>query len=324
MAEYRIYKLHFTSPLHIGDARDGYDVSLKTIQSDAMYAAIISALAKIGQDIPKDGDMGFIISSLFPFYQASPEVAPVLFFPKPKQQRLPKLQNVADAKKVKKVKWLDQRYFEKTLQGRPIVETQDDVESVKGDFLTRESVPSEFAVSRVSQRVSIDRLGTRDANPFYMDRLYFEDYSGLYFLAQGNVNQIEMALNLLRTEGVGTSRSIGNGQFEWDSGIIDIQVPNDTNYAMAMSIYIPESQTQLQSMTNGDLIAYDLIRRGGWITTPPHTTIRKNTIYAFAAGSVFSKADSVSTGAIVDLAPRINIGHPIWRCGRSLFFPIKL
>ena len=67
MERYHIYKLHFTTPLHLGDSRDGYDVSLKTIHSDTMYAAITSALAKMGYEIPNDGDLGVAISRLSPF-----------------------------------------------------------------------------------------------------------------------------------------------------------------------------------------------------------------------------------------------------------------
>jgi hypothetical protein len=56
-----IYKLHFTTPLHLGDARDDYSVSLKSIASDTMYAALTACLAKIGKEIPPDGDLGFTI-----------------------------------------------------------------------------------------------------------------------------------------------------------------------------------------------------------------------------------------------------------------------
>ena len=56
--KFTIYKLHFTSPLHIGDARDDYSVSLKTIASDTMYAALTSCLAKLGESIPPKGDLG--------------------------------------------------------------------------------------------------------------------------------------------------------------------------------------------------------------------------------------------------------------------------
>ena len=63
--QYTAYLLHFPGPLHIGDVRDDYGVSLKTISSDTMYAAITATLAKIGETIPEDGNLGCTISSLF-------------------------------------------------------------------------------------------------------------------------------------------------------------------------------------------------------------------------------------------------------------------
>ena len=54
---FKVFKLHFTTPLHIGDARDDYSISQKTIASDTMYAAITATLAKLGREI-KEGDLG--------------------------------------------------------------------------------------------------------------------------------------------------------------------------------------------------------------------------------------------------------------------------
>src|SRR5574344_1291763 len=100
---YKIYKLHFTTPVHIGDARDDYSISLKTIASDTMYAALISCLAKLGKEISKNGDLGCTISSLFPFYQKDKNSVAVLFFPKPLKQTLPELSDVTKAKSIKNV-----------------------------------------------------------------------------------------------------------------------------------------------------------------------------------------------------------------------------
>ena len=54
MATYKIYKLHFTAPLHIGDQHEEEGISLKTIHSDTIYAALMSCLAKTGFEIPAD------------------------------------------------------------------------------------------------------------------------------------------------------------------------------------------------------------------------------------------------------------------------------
>lgn len=328
---FKIYKLHFTSPLHIGDARDDYSVSLKTIASDTMYAALISCLAKLGKEIPDRGDLGCTISSLFPFYQKEKGTDAILFFPKPLKQTLPALNDLTKAKSVKKVSWLDKTYFEKIINGEQLFANEGDVDNVKGDFLTNNSMFDEkFIFSQVFPRVTVSRNGSEDAKPFYMDRIFFKDYSGLYFIAEGDTSKIEPALNLLQTEGIGTDRNVGNGYFEYEDESLELELPDNANYSLTLSSYIPESKEQLTELLNGDNIAYDFARRGGWITTPPYNTIRKNVIYAFTAASVFAKqtSDVYTMGEIVNLRPKLGleseVKHPIWRCGKALFIPIKI
>ena len=106
MSTFKVYKLHFTSPLHISDQHEDDSNSQKTIQSDTLYAALTSCLAKIGKLIPADGDLGFVVSSLFPYYQRGVEDAPIYFLPMPMQARQPVLSDVSLAKKVKKVQWV--------------------------------------------------------------------------------------------------------------------------------------------------------------------------------------------------------------------------
>ena len=184
---FTIYKLHFTSPLHISDARDDYSVSLKTIASDTMYAALTSCLAKLGKDIPDKGDLGCTISSLFPFYQKKKGADAVLFFPKPLKQTLPILNDLAKAKIVKKVLWLDKTYFEKVINGEELFANDSDVNNVKGDFLTNASMFDEkFISSQVFPRVTVSRYGSEVAIPFYMDRIFLREYLVLYFMAEGD------------------------------------------------------------------------------------------------------------------------------------------
>lgn len=329
--KFTIYKLHFTSPLHIGDARDDYSVSLKTIASDTMYAALTSCLAKLGESIPPEGDLGCVISSLFPFYQKDEASDAVLFFPKPLKQTLPTLKDLAKAKSVKKVSWLDKNYFEKVLNGETLFNDGVDVDNIKGDFLTADKdFDKNFITSQVFPRVTVSRDASQDAVPFYMDRVFFKDYSGLYFIAEGDVSLIKKALALLQSEGIGTDRNVGNGFFEYEEKDVELNLPDKADFALALSNYIPNDKEELADLIDNDNVAYDFVRRGGWITTPPHNTIRKNAVYAFSASSVFKKEVSgvCTLGKIVDLSPTLDfepkVNHPIWRCGKALFIPIKL
>lgn len=327
----QIFKLHFTSPLHIGNNRSDYSVSLKTIASDTMYAAMTAALAKVGNEISGNGDLGCEISSLFPFYQKDKTHAHVLFFPKPLKQQLPKISDFSKAKGVKKVQWLDETYFNKALNGVNIVASDDDVSNIKGAFLSaKETVFDEkFIKSLVSERVMVEsRTYDKDAMPFFMDRVEFGDYSGLYFIVKGDAALVKKALNVLSVEGIGTDRTIGNGFFEWEESTVQLNIPDNSDCALSLSSYIPCDKNELDEMlTDGQKVAYEIQRRGGWITEHVNSKIRKNVIYLFETGSVFSRhiEDIQQYGKMVDLRPDVEtVKHPVWRNGKAIMIPIKI
>ena len=110
MATFKLYRLHFLSPLHIGDQRGDNDISLKTIHSDTLYAALMSCMVRQGKPIPDNGELGFTISSLFPYYQKTVEDAPTYFLPLPKSSNImhSSIRNDSSVlKKMKKVAWID-------------------------------------------------------------------------------------------------------------------------------------------------------------------------------------------------------------------------
>lgn len=337
MAIFTVYKLHFTSPVHFGDSRSDYGVSQRTIHSDTVYAAVTSCLNKMGVKIPENGDLGCAVSSAFPFYQKSKDSVPTYFFPKPLRFSLPELKDIGDAKKVKKVRWLDAEYFQSVINGKVLFEGGRDVSCIRHrDFLTRNEIP-EFTVSEVSTRVTLpSRLGDEDAVPFHMDRVFFKDFSGLYFIAEGDCTLLEKGLKLLQYEGIGTDRNVGNGYFTCEKDAISLQLPESSEFSMALSMYIPDDEDNLESMLGKDGVSYDFARRGGWITDSPHNTIRKNVVHAFLPASVFASDGAPCVmGKIVDLQPEAfgeiirteNLGgepHPVWRCGKSIFIPIKI
>jgi len=338
MTSFRIYKIHFTTPIHLGDNRDDYGISLKTIQSDTLYSAIISCLAKVGEPIPDNGDLQCSISSLFPFYQKSHNQNPIFFLPKHMAVNPHVGEDMVEhMKTVKNVSWLDLKYFTKLIKGESLFDKREIMSSIQGAYMTDSIIDKDFIYSNISPRVSIvSRNGEKDAKLFYMDRIYFKDYSGLFFICDGDTTLIEKGLKILQYEGIGTDRNVGNGLFEYEADKIDLELPTHSDYVMSLSIFIPENEIQLKSMIQGKDVAYDFTRRGGWITTSPYNTLRKSTIYTFSPASVFSSSNNNynTMGKIVNLTPDIDniayklgtgkINHPIWRCGKSIFIPIKL
>lgn len=331
-----VFKLKFNAPLHIGDERSDYDNSSKTVHSDTFYAALTACIAKVGGTIPNDGDLGFTISSLFPFYQKDGNgTKPVYFLPKSKQVRLPSENQLDNAKALKKVQWLDVHYFQQQLNGVNLFEELN-IDHIAGSYMSEVSIPKDFISAQVQNRVAVPRYGveghSKDAEPFYMERLFFQEASGLYFLAaEENIGLLRKALAVLSHEGIGTDRTVGNGYFTYEedknhSIQFDIS-PSDK--VMNLSLFAPSPKDAPSYLADYN-VAYDIKRRGGWITKAGFNTYRKNAVYMFSEGSVLKYGEqqqSIFTeGVIHDLKPKIlkeNIGHPLWRSGKSLFIPIK-
>ena len=330
---FTVYKLRFTEPLHINYMRGDTSISQRTIQSDTLYAALISSLAKIGEAI-NDGDLGCAISSLFPYYQETEKSKATFFLPMPYQTKLPKLKDPSLAKKIKKVQWVDCALYGTVLSGEHIFDGRSDyINNIWKSFLIapKEEPFTDFIKSSVIVRSSIpDRTGKGNSVPFYVDRVFFKGHSGLYFLVEGETDKLEKGLEVLKDEGIGTDRNVGYGAFKFEKDSIDIECPTfeDTSYCLSLSVLIPEDEKQLKSLLKSEDIAYELVRRGGWITTYPYTSLRKNAIYAFLPGSVFCYIENQKViGRIVDLTPKIDgikFDHRIWRNGKSIVLPIKL
>lgn len=323
-----IYKLHFNTPLHLGDDRDDYSVSLKTIHSDTLYAALTAVLAKVGERIPPNGDLGFTISSLFPFYQKNASAKAILFFPKSRKQFLPDSEHLDIAKQIKRIAWLDKSYFEKHLNGLNIFNSSFEEQNMHGEYLSKVPICADFIHTQIFPRVMVPRSGDNDTKPFYMDRLFFKDYSGLFFIVHGeNVELLEFALSVLQHEGIGTDRNVGNGFFTYTSDNIEIDLP-ESEYCMTLSMFCPESAKQTSLMLKGQKVAYNFIKRGGWITSSSHNTYRKNSIYMFEESSVLKSGKTKNpfvSGKIVNLIPEIDfnkLDHPVWRSGRAIFIPL--
>ena len=327
MTKFKIYKLRFISPLHLGDERADYDNTLQTYHSDSMYAAITAVLAKTGKKVPEDGDWGFQISSLFPYYQKGNDT--VYFLPKPNKQDdfVPEIR-----KAVKKVEWLDIAYFNKYINGESLFKNELNKDAIQSSYMTDVEIDDEFISKEVNPRVRVPRTGQEDARPFYMERLYFKYDSGMYFIVIGeNLSLVDKALNILKDEGVGTDRTVGNGFFEWTTDRVELNLP-ESEYATNLSLFIPENREQLQTMLNGENTAYTFQKRGGWLTEEGLNTFRKNSIYMFNEGSIF-KYNLINKpeimGRIVDLAPELDYNHlnkakhPVWRNGKAIFIPVK-
>lgn len=320
--------MRFETPLHIGDYKpESYENSESYLRSDTIIAAIISTWAKIGRgDWIGDGDLPFNISSAFPFYYETQKDEVIKyhpFFPRIKRPFNFDKYDLKISKSLKRIVWTDLDYFEKILRGEKLTHFNDN--HLQAEFLSDKEVPSEFMYRQISERVQIPRESSiSESQPFYMERIHFNK-GGLFFLAIGDqLDRLETALNWLMYEGFGTDRNVGNGFFKWEKQDITLSIDSNTNYSTNLGLYCPENKSLLYQQVDENS-AYDLIKRGGWITTPGYQNLEKKSIYMFTEGSLFNNRSEICGHPNHNLTPDdYPIDHNIYRCGRTIFLPVKI
>ncbi|MCU0445280.1 MAG: type III-A CRISPR-associated RAMP protein Csm4 [Microscillaceae bacterium] len=342
MPQFTTFKLSFTAPLHLAKGKIDYDIADNVLHSDTLKSALAVCALQLGiTDKVESFLENFQISSAFPFYGEE------YFFPKPnfleaEQESNNRLQiNDLEAskqrKKVKKIQFIGKSHFEKLL-----VKKQTFPENhFQGSFLSEIFVGNEklkIFQSETQERVQIPHIvdAENPTRPYYVDRLYFAEGAGLYFIIQAKeettIKKVESCLKLLGDNGLGTDRNVGNGQFESERKEITLNLPENASHCTNISLYCPHKE---ELMKNNDLnvVSYNLMKRGGWMASPAdenHISLRKRSIYMFQEGSIFPKGDL--KGKIVNLKPenkkleemKVNITHPIFRDGQALFFPILI
>jgi CRISPR type III-A-associated RAMP protein Csm4 len=323
MKQSKIFQLHFKTPLHLSDVRADYGSSEKRLHSDSLTAAIMHTWAVLGKEewIEKE-NFGFTVSSLFPFTINSD--VPVYFFPKPFKN--PKLEDTNDTtifKKLKSVEYYDWAFFKAVCADEEISLIED---NFQGKYLTKRKIDKNFVSSTIRVRIRKPRNEQEDTEPFYMEQLYFNENAGLWGMIQFDndeaENRFKIAMDFLEDAGLGTDRNVGNGQFKcrWDTET-RLGIDLESEYAVALSLFCPESSEQLSEMLDDENVRYETVKRGGWISEP-FNSYRKRSVMMFSEGSIF-KTTPDAKGAVVELQPNI-VKQPIYRSGKSLFLPIKL
>jgi CRISPR type III-A-associated RAMP protein Csm4 len=316
-------KLHLKSPLHISRGRSDYDKSLRVLHSDTIAAALYVAAKCAGyadQEILKTFD-SIRLSSAYPFASDN------FFFPRPMARidiKIADLPLEKYGKKIKGIKYMEQSIFERVLHGEQLTLNDSSLIDQKG-YLAEKDMGVVFEAN-VVQRVAVAPDNYEDARPFYTERLFFNQDSGLYVLAEwtGSFGRelFRNAFRLLGDQGIGTDRSVGNGFFEPEFQELSLRVPqNPTNFCN-LGLYLPEAG----ELSDDDFSKsnWSLIKRGGFMSGAEdfnHTSMRKRSIFMFEEGSIFPY--KTLNGTIVDLKPdNQGVSHPVWREGRPLFVPI--
>jgi CRISPR type III-A-associated RAMP protein Csm4 len=325
-----LYQLNFSTPLHIGNEREDYASGSAMVHSDTLYAAIFFAWNNLGKKewIPKfeNGEIGFTISSLFPYYND------VYFLPRPMYSPDIKLKDIEETsirKSIKKTAWVDTTIFESLVNDTEVSHCSK--HNFCDNFWSSTILPEEsFLSSQVMPRSSISRIPGEDTKIFYIERFYFKENAGLYFLANFNSSEdkdkFEAALRYLGDEGIGTDRNVGHGKFSFsERAPFTLKCNRNHGMALNLGLFCPEPDNKegfLKMLLQHKSIGYDLLKRGGWLSEP-YQTWRKKSVYMFKEGSVLhfdSPYKYFIAGKNINVNPEsVPIDHPVWRCGRTIF-----
>ena len=256
----------------------------------------------------------FRLSSAFPFFKDC------YFLPRVLSSQAIKLpvERLKEAKKLKKIQWLDADLWKASLTDPHWAEQINLTGGICQGVIASKSrnLPEQLWVEEERPRLAIDRTTNQssDGQLFNFSRIWFHQDGGLYFLAVFNdatsQKQFETVLNILADSGIGADRTSGNGCFKWQHGKNPGLQPADHNKAVALSLVNPAPSDCQTGWLEGS--AYKLISRGGWIG---NTGSRKQRLHMFTEGSVFSQP---LQGRIVDVSIDA-MPQKVYRDGRGFF-----
>jgi len=321
-----LYKLKFKGPTHFGETGIDLENVRKWVSSDTLFSALVNAAKDFysldhatnlsnrfkcsnGEEPP------FYISSLFP-YKKDDE----FYLPKPlDDSQFKEEYKKKYSKKLKKIKWLSLENYLKWLEGH---EWDDKVLDKMGD------TTSDVCEEVKRPRVTLDRT-TQDSTIYFCGFVHFEENAGLYgmvaFRDKTEVADFKILLNCLGENGLGGEKTYGCGRFEVEcfeevSGTLKDVLEKERGRYTLLSLYHPDEAEEEELSEN--LIAYDLVRKRGWISSGRYTLpFKRNSVGFITEGSVLK---SPPKGKLVDVKPTsLSLEHNVYRYGFAFTAPFR-
>lgn len=312
--EHFLYRLKFTTPLHIGkDAgSSSLDDCRMNIHADTIFAALCCEAARGGQAA---GVAELFAKGVLTISDALPYAGEELFLPRPVVY-VENTRPTGDAglkKALKGVEYIPLSLFVSYLQGlhRPLL----DIEKYKQEF------------GRVVVGTRVALKGHSQPLPYHVAAWKFDKGCGLYLVVRAQNEEARQIFTALLTclglSGIGGKRSSGWGKFTVRQDPVPAQLmqliaDSQAPYQMLLGTALPADQELDDVLEEG---WYSLVRRGGFICSENYAPgqLKKRTIYMLAPGSCLGQR---FRGGMYDLS--CGGAHPIWRCGSTLFAGVNL
>jgi CRISPR-associated protein Csm4 len=312
--EYSLYRLNFTTCLHIG--RDTGAVSLDSsrmaIHADTLFAALCCEAAgdeRLGKLVEYFTEGTLAISDALPY--AGDELflpRPVLFTGNRRREG-----DAVLKKALKGLEYIPLSLFGEYLRGLNQAEVEPD------------KLKACFGQQVVTTRVALK--GKNPPLPYHLAAWRFATGCGLYIIACWEQEAAGQLLASLLTglglTGIGGKQSSGWGKFEVSRDSVPTELlkllkDEEAPYQMLLGTALPPDSELDEVLEDG---WYSLVRRGGFIRSATYSPgqLKKRTIYMLAPGSCLRRRFK---GGMFDLSD--NGAHPVWRCGNSLFVGVNL
>ena len=347
MATHRIIRMKFESPLHLARGIGGaYDTAEDRLRSDTISGAIaaIYAATEPGADV-RAFMQTYKVSSAYPFMGSH------YFLPKPFGYRdlsILKKDEHEQRKALKGIQYFETGSWQKAIAGETLEVCEERIaregllydQPIQKDDKNK---PLRLFVSELQQKVWIARTdgntivnpkgkdhekSESTSDPYFFDRTYFHKDAGLYFMVEAKdevYRQLLALMENLGVVGIGSDKSVGNGQFTAEAGEIKLNTPAATSKIMLLSSAVPLKE-EIQDGCLGKS-AYQLVKRGGFMagtSVDSFRHLRKKPVYMLTEGSLI--ACSQMQGQIVDVTPAWNdpLMHRVFRDGRAFYVPVNL
>lgn len=326
---YFLFKLEFTTSLHVGesDAGDSLDTGRMNFCADTLFSALCHMALKAEGVQGIERWVNLAQNDELRFSDAFPYKGETLYVPKPYATASVRLEIPPELRKaMKKLSYL------------PIGLLPDFIASLQGKMVfDAAGVDTDFGVYGIVDKVSI--TAQEVPRPYSVGVFTFHDDAGLYFIVgcadKSLVPDLQKLIRLLGVEGIGGKVSSGYGKFRVKAcidleatenedelllaGYLQKATVGEANRYITLTTSLPMDQEMHDAVENS---TYGLVRRGGFVQSETYadTPLKKQTQYFFDSGSMFQYP---YRGGIFDVSG--NRGkHPVYRYGKPVFLGVCL
>ncbi len=309
--------LRFDSGFHLGSGcGDTYDKSATTLYSDTVSGALCSVYADMGGENIRDFLDSFQVSSAMPIYQGR------LFLPLPPDKSCITVSGDDPMlKRIKRLRWIEQPLWEQLAADGTLTIDVQMISRCGTAIVDGNGRDVIIQRSYLEQKVCVGNIGF-GATPYFFDKIFLGQDVELGIIYQTtDIDNFTRTFSALSSIGLGTGKTVGNGQFDVNFREVQIEVPYSQNYQL-LSLWIPsQEEVKIESWNNS---SYQLLQRGGYMAGANNRSLRhfiKNSVWCVDSGAIIRGQKPL--GIIVNLLPKNIESHPIWRDGRAISLPFK-